>query len=71
MNVSRRLVSLGRKLCLFVHYVEQNNNKQWMVKKNVALNGGMWSRTMEGRIIGKFENNGGKIFFFLDSIFKR
>jgi hypothetical protein len=42
-----------------------------MVKKNVALNGGMWSRTMEGRIIGKFENNGGKIFFFLDSIFKR
>ncbi len=28
MIVSRRLVSLGRKLCLFVYYVEQVDNKQ-------------------------------------------
>jgi hypothetical protein len=50
MTISRRLVSLGRKLCFFVYYVEQINNKQWMAKKIVAFNGGMCSRTMEGRI---------------------
>jgi hypothetical protein len=50
MTVSRKLVSLGRKLCLFVYYVEQINNKHWMAKEIVALNGGMGSRTMEGKI---------------------
>jgi hypothetical protein len=50
MIVSRRLMSSGRKLCLFVYYVEQINNKQWMAKKTMALNGSMWSKTMKGRI---------------------
>jgi hypothetical protein len=50
MTVSRRLVSLGRKLCLFMHYVEQINNKQWMAKKTTTLNGGIGSRMVEGRI---------------------
>jgi len=49
MTISRKLVSLGKKLCLFVYYVEQINNKQWMAKKIVALNGGMWSRMVEGK----------------------
>jgi hypothetical protein len=40
MTASRRLVRLGRKLCLFVYYVEQINNKQWMVKEAVTFNGG-------------------------------
>jgi hypothetical protein len=51
MIVSRRLVNLGRKFCLFVYYVEQINNKQWMVKKTTALNGSMWSRMVEGMIL--------------------
>jgi hypothetical protein len=32
MIVSRRLVSLERKLCLFVYYVKQVDNKQWVAK---------------------------------------
>jgi len=41
MIVSRRLVSSGRKLCLFVYYVEQINNKQWMCRNpNLAKCGG-------------------------------
>jgi hypothetical protein len=32
MTASKRLVSLGRKLCLFVHYVKQVDNKQWVAK---------------------------------------
>jgi len=50
MIVSRRLVSMGKKLCLFVYYVEQIDNKQWMVEEAMALNGGMESRMMEGKI---------------------
>jgi hypothetical protein len=49
MTISRKLVSLGKKLCLFVYHVEHINNKQWMVKKIAALNGGMWSRMVEGK----------------------
>jgi hypothetical protein len=32
-------MNLGRKFCLFVYYVEQINNKQWMIKKTTTLNG--------------------------------
>ncbi len=51
MIVLRRLVSSGRKFCLFVYYVKQINNKQWMAKKTTTLNGSMWSRTVEGKIL--------------------
>jgi hypothetical protein len=50
MTVSRRLVNMGRKLCLFVYYVEQINNKQWIAKEVAALNGGMESRTVENML---------------------
>jgi hypothetical protein len=40
MTTSRRLVRLGRKLCLFVYYVEQINKKQWMGKEATTFNGG-------------------------------
>ncbi len=38
-------MNLGRKFCLFMYYVEQINNKQWMVKKTTTLNGSfiLWS----------------------------
>jgi len=45
-----KLVSMGRKLCLFMYYVEQIDNKQWMVEEVAVLNGVMDSRTMEGMI---------------------
>ncbi len=50
MTISRSLVRLGRKLCLFVYYVEQINNKQWMAKEATTFNGGVESRTMRDNI---------------------
>jgi hypothetical protein len=46
--VSRKLVNMGRKSCLFVYYVEPINTKLWMVEEVVALNGGLENRTVEG-----------------------
>jgi hypothetical protein len=50
MTLSRRLVSMGRKLCLFVYYVELINNKQWMVEESVTLNGAMEGQMVEGSV---------------------
>ncbi len=41
---------MGRKLCLFVYYVEHINNKQWMVKKVAAFNGGVVNRMVQDMI---------------------
>ncbi len=41
---------MGKKLCLFMYYVEQIDNKQWMAKEATTLNGGMESRMVEGKI---------------------
>jgi hypothetical protein len=32
MTIVRRLLSLSRKLCLFVYYVKHVDNKQWVAK---------------------------------------
>jgi hypothetical protein len=37
MIVWRRLVSLSKKLCLFVCYVEQVGNKQWVGKGTASI----------------------------------
>jgi hypothetical protein len=50
MTDSRRFVRLGRKLCLFVYYVEQINNKQWMAKETTTFNEGVESRMMHDNI---------------------
>jgi hypothetical protein len=50
MIVSRKLVSMGRKLCLFVYYVELIDNKLWMDEEATALNGGMESTMVENMI---------------------
>jgi hypothetical protein len=44
MTASRTLVKLDRKLCLFVYYVDQINNKEWMVKEATTFNRGVESR---------------------------
>jgi len=41
---------MGRKLCLFMYYVELINNKQWMVEESRTLNGAMESRMVQGSI---------------------
>jgi hypothetical protein len=41
---------MGRKLCLVVYYVEQINNKQWMVKEVVTFNGGVENTMVEDTI---------------------
>jgi len=48
-TISRRLVNMGKKLCLFVYYVKLIDNKQWMVEEAATLNGAMNNRTMKGR----------------------
>jgi len=48
--VSRKLVRMGRKSCLFVYYVKLINIELWMVKECVALNGGLENRTVESKI---------------------
>jgi hypothetical protein len=50
MTVSRKLVSMGRKLWLFVYYVELINNKLWIVEETVTLNGGTKSRMVGDKI---------------------
>jgi hypothetical protein len=62
MIVSKRLVSLGKKFCLFVFDVEQINNKQWMVKEIVVLNGGMGSRMVEGKIRRRIREQWREVF---------
>ncbi len=50
ITISRKLVSMGKKFCLFMCYEEQISTELWMAKEAVALNGGLHNRTMEGKI---------------------
>jgi hypothetical protein len=45
--VSRKLVNMGRKSCLFVYYVELIGTKLWMDEEAVTLNVGLESRMVE------------------------
>jgi hypothetical protein len=48
--VSRKLVKMGGKFCLFVYYVKLNGIELWMAEEGAILNGGLEIWTMEGRI---------------------
>jgi hypothetical protein len=39
--ISRKLVRMARKFCLFVYYVKLISTKLGMVEEGVALNGGL------------------------------
>ncbi len=41
---------MGKKSCLFVYYVKLIGIELWMAKEVVTLNGGLESRTVEGKI---------------------
>ncbi len=61
--VSRKFVSMGRKSCLFVCYGEQICTKLWMVEGATALNGGLRSRMVEGKIRSRIEEGCRQGFF--------
>jgi len=71
MIASRRLVSLDRKLCLFVYYVEQIDNKQWVGKEVATFNGGVESRMVHDNIKRKIQGQcEASLFVFLDPFSK-
>jgi hypothetical protein len=59
---------MGRKLCLFVYYVEQIDNKQWMAEEVAIINGGMESRADKKENLSTMR---GKFFFFFLICFQR
>ncbi len=62
----RRFVRLGRKLCLFVYYVEHINNKEWMAKEPATFNGGVEGRMMHDNIRRRNQEQCGRsVWFFL------
>ncbi len=68
ITVSRKLVSMGRKSCLFVHYVKLIGTKLWMSKEVVALNGGLDSRMVEGMIRRRIRKQWRHVFLLSSSI---
>ncbi len=52
MTTSKRLVSLGRKLCLFVHYVKQVDNKQCVAKDSANI---QWRERIKRGIQGQMK----------------
>jgi hypothetical protein len=49
ITTSRKLVRMGRKICLFVYYVKLIGTKLWMVKEGAALNGDLEIWTWKAR----------------------
>jgi len=49
-TVLKKLVRMGRESCLFMYYVELIDTELWMAEEGVALNGGLESWTVEGKI---------------------
>jgi hypothetical protein len=66
--VSRKLVSMGRKFCLFVCYVEHIGTELWMAEEVVALNGSLHSRTVEGKIRKRIREQCRQVFLFSSSV---
>ncbi len=51
--------------------MEQIDNKQWMAKEVVSLNGGMENKMLEGRMKRGFKKMIRHVFLFSCSIFQR
>jgi hypothetical protein len=66
ITTSRKLVRMGKRICLFVYYVELISTKLWIVKEGVALKKGLELWMVEGRITREIRKNEGR-FFFLHS----
>jgi hypothetical protein len=68
ITISIKLVSMGRRSCLFVYYVEMIGTKLWMAKEAIALNGVLESRTVKGKIRRKIRKQCKQVFLFSSSI---
>jgi hypothetical protein len=71
MIISRRLVSLGRKLCLFVYYVKHVDNKQWVAKEATTFNGGVESRMVHDNIRRGIQRQCKQVYWFCGFCFIR
>jgi len=49
ITVSRKLVRMGRKFCLFVYYVKLIDTELWTVEEGATLNGGLEIWTVQGK----------------------
>ncbi len=65
--VSRKVVSMGKKSCLFMYYVELIGTELWMVEEAATLNGGLESRTMEGMIRRRIQKQCKQVFLLSSS----
>ncbi len=66
MTVSRIFVKLGKKLCLFVYYVEQIYSKDGMAKEVATFNGSVESKMVHDNIRRRNrEQCGRSVWFFL------
>jgi hypothetical protein len=68
ITISRKFVSMGRKSCLFVCYEKQIGTELWMVEGVTTLNGGLHSRTVEGKIRRTIKEQCKQVLVFLLSI---
>jgi len=50
ITTSRKLVKMGRRICLLVYYAELVDAKLWMAMEGVALKGGLEPWIMEDMI---------------------
>ncbi len=58
-------MSMGRKFCLFVCHEEQVDTGLWMAREVVALNGGLHSRMLEGKIRRQIREQCRQVLVFL------
>ncbi len=56
---------MGREFCLFMCYGEHICAELWMVEGVAALNGGLCSRTVEGKIRSKTREQCKQAFFLI------
>jgi hypothetical protein len=50
ITASRKLVRMGRRICLFMYYVELIGTKLWIAKEGATLKEGLEFWMVEGRI---------------------
>ncbi len=61
---------MGRKYCLLMYYVELIDTKLWMAKEVVALNGGLESKMVEGKIIQGILKQCMQVFLLSSLVFR-
>jgi hypothetical protein len=62
--VSRKLVSMGRKFCLFVYYVKLIGIELWMTEEVTTLNGGLENKILENMIRRRIWKLWRQVFLF-------